>query len=150
MKLTTALVALSATAVLAAPATDMTINKRATTGVYVISLIHLHARNILTLSICSYLCNDRNWQGYCVHINSAPSVCVPLAGDLNDLVSSAGPDKGSFCYFFVDPNCSTNADFFHVGNPGVADLSKTPVNGAAGSTRNFEDKLSSYYCVNDS
>jgi hypothetical protein len=29
-------------------------------------------------------------------------------------------------------------------------LSKTPVNGAAGSTRNFEDKLSSYYCVNDS
>jgi hypothetical protein len=33
MKLTTALAALSATVVLAAPATEMTINKRATTGV---------------------------------------------------------------------------------------------------------------------
>jgi hypothetical protein len=81
MKLSTTLLTLSATAVLAAPATDITLDKRATMGVY--------------------LCNDRNWQGYCVHIPSAPSECVPLAGDLNDLVSSAGPDQGSFCYFFV-------------------------------------------------
>ncbi|KAF2027208.1 hypothetical protein EK21DRAFT_32975, partial [Setomelanomma holmii] len=77
------------------------------------------------------------------------SDCVPLAADLNDLVSSAGPDSGSFCYFFVDPNCSTAGDFFHVGYPGVSDLSKTPVDGPAGSTRNFEDKLSSYFCVNE-
>jgi hypothetical protein len=81
MKLTNAIVVLSATATLAAPAVDITPNKRATTGVY--------------------LCNDRDWKGYCVHINSAPSECVPLAGDLNNLVSSAGPDQGSFCYFFV-------------------------------------------------
>jgi hypothetical protein len=81
MKLSSTLIALSATAVLAAPAADLTVEKRATTGVY--------------------LCNDRDWQGYCVHIPSAPSECVPLAGDLNDLVSSAGPDQGSFCYFFV-------------------------------------------------
>lgn len=63
---------------LAAPTTLAT---RATTGVY--------------------LCNDRNFSGYCVHIPSAPSQCVPLAADLNDKVSSAGPDQGSFCYFFV-------------------------------------------------
>ncbi|KAF1970653.1 hypothetical protein BU23DRAFT_401497, partial [Bimuria novae-zelandiae CBS 107.79] len=75
------------------------------------------------------------------------SVCVPLASDLNDLVSSAGPDVGSFCYFFVDAGCSTSGDFFHVGNPGYGDLSKVPVNGPAGSTRNYEDKLSSYFCV---
>jgi hypothetical protein len=81
MKLSTAIAVLSATATLAAPASDVTLDKRATTGVY--------------------LCNDRDWQGYCVHINSPPSECVPLAGDLNDLVSSAGPDQGSFCYFFV-------------------------------------------------
>jgi hypothetical protein len=111
MKLSTAIAVLSATATLAAPASDVTLDKRATTGVY--------------------LCNDRDWQGYCVHINSPPSECVPLAGDLND------------------PGCSTAADFFHVGYPGVADLSKTPVNGPTGSTRNFEDKLSSYFCVND-
>jgi hypothetical protein len=81
MKLTTSLIALSATVALAAPVTDITLDKRATTWVY--------------------LCNDRDWTGYCVHIPSAPSECVPLAGDLNDLVSSAGPDQGSFCYFFV-------------------------------------------------
>jgi hypothetical protein len=81
MKLSTAIAVLSATVTLAVPASDVTLDKRATTGVY--------------------LCNDRDWQGYCVHINSPPSECVPLAGDLNDLVSSAGPDQGSFCYFFV-------------------------------------------------
>jgi hypothetical protein len=78
---TTTLIALFATSALAAPASDITLTKRATQGVY--------------------LCNDRNFQGYCVHINSAPSACVPLASDLNDKISSAGPDKGSFCYFFV-------------------------------------------------
>jgi hypothetical protein len=81
MKYTAALVVMSATAATAAPAIDKNLQNRATTGVY--------------------LCNDRDWQGYCVHINSAPSECVPLAADLNDLVSSAGPDQGSFCYFFV-------------------------------------------------
>ena len=81
MKLTTSLLALSATAALAAPTSDVTLDKRATTGVY--------------------LCNDRDFTGYCVHIPSAPSACVPLARDLNNLVSSAGPDQGSFCYFFV-------------------------------------------------
>jgi hypothetical protein len=81
MKLTTALVALSATAALAAPATDITLTKRATQG--------------------AYLCTDRNFKGHCVDIKSEASACVPLASDLNDKVSSVGPDKGSFCYFFV-------------------------------------------------
>ncbi|KAJ4375918.1 hypothetical protein N0V83_001196 [Neocucurbitaria cava] len=129
MKLSATIAALSATVALAAPASEINLDKRATTGVY--------------------LCNDRDFTGYCVHINSAPSECVPLASDLNDLVSAAGPDQGSFCYFFVNPNCDTSADFFHVGYPGVADLSVTPVNGPTGSTRNFEDKLSSYFCVNE-
>lgn len=48
-----------------------------------------------------YLCNDRDWKGYCAHITAPASVCVPLASDLNDKVSSAGPDPGAFCYFFV-------------------------------------------------
>ncbi|KAF2728892.1 hypothetical protein EJ04DRAFT_407871, partial [Polyplosphaeria fusca] len=71
--------------------------------------------------------------------------CVPLGSDLNDKVSAVGPDPGSFCYFFTarNPNCDTNGDFFHVGNPGYSDLSRVPVNGPAGSTRNYEDKLSS-------
>lgn len=81
MQLTTTILLSLTTSALAAPALDLAISKRATTGVY--------------------LCNDRDWQGYCVHILSEPSACVPLAADLNDLVSSAGPDQGSFCYFFV-------------------------------------------------
>ncbi|KAF2108176.1 hypothetical protein BDV96DRAFT_556608 [Lophiotrema nucula] len=105
------------------------VNKRADTGVY--------------------LCNDRNFEGYCVHIDSPSGTCVPLGGDLNDKISAAGPDQGSFCYFFVNPGCDTNADFFHVGYPGYGDLSVTPVNGPAGSTRNFEDKLSSYRCTTE-
>ncbi|KAF1948348.1 hypothetical protein CC80DRAFT_459374 [Byssothecium circinans] len=96
-----------------------------------------------------YLCNDRNFSGYCVHITAPSGTCVPLASDLNDLTSAVGPDPGSFCYFFVNPNCDASADFFHVGNPGIADLSVTPVNGPPGSTRNFEDKLSSYRCTSE-
>jgi hypothetical protein len=48
-----------------------------------------------------------------------------------------------------NPNCDTSGDFFHVGYPGIPDLSVTPVNGPEGSTRNFEDRLSSYFCVGD-
>jgi hypothetical protein len=48
-----------------------------------------------------YLCNDRDFTGYCVDIESPPGVCVPLGDDLNDQVSSVGPDQGSFCYFYV-------------------------------------------------
>lgn len=44
-------------------------------------------------------------------------------------------------------NCDVNADLFHVGSPGYPNLSKTPVIGVEGSTRNFEDKLSSYRCT---
>ncbi|KAF2478206.1 uncharacterized protein BDR25DRAFT_207929, partial [Lindgomyces ingoldianus] len=68
-----------------------------------------------------------------------------------DKVSAVGSDQGSFCYFFVcrNSNYDTNSDFFHVGYRGYPDLSMTPVNGPAGSTRNFEDKLSSYRYTNE-
>ncbi|CZT10715.1 uncharacterized protein RAG0_15115 [Rhynchosporium agropyri] len=93
-----------------------------------------------------YLCNDRNFTGYCKVIKSPSSVCVPLASDFDNLVSSVGPDPGVLCYFFVNANCNSNGGAFHYGNPGVADLSRTPVNGPAGSTRNYEDQISSYQC----
>jgi hypothetical protein len=48
-----------------------------------------------------YLCNDRDFTGYCVDIKSPSGVCVPLGDDLNDQLSSVGPDQGSFCYFYV-------------------------------------------------
>lgn len=74
-------------------------------------------------TVSVYLCNDRDFSGYCVDINSPSGVCglflltytppsqnllysyshktVPLASDLNDQVSSVGPDGSAFCYFFV-------------------------------------------------
>jgi len=88
MQLTALLTALVAGVAIAAPTSSLErrlvagdIEKRADTGVY--------------------LCNDRGFSGYCVHIVAPSGTCVPLASDLNDLVSSAGPDQGSFCYFFV-------------------------------------------------
>lgn len=77
-----------------------------------------------------YLCNDRNFAGYCVHIVAPMYQCgmssslqllipgpaedtretcadslsspdaVPLGGDLNDQVSSVGPDSPNYCFFF--------------------------------------------------
>ncbi|MDI1489081.1 MAG: hypothetical protein OHK93_008359 [Ramalina farinacea] len=47
-----------------------------------------------------YLCDDINFSGYCVHIVAPLYKCVPLGGDLNDQVSSVGPDKGPYCFFF--------------------------------------------------
>lgn len=37
---------------------------------------------------------------HCVYITSAPGVCVPLGLDLEDKVSSVGPDQGAYCRFF--------------------------------------------------
>jgi hypothetical protein len=79
MKLSIIITTLTAGIALAAPVSD--VEKRASTGVY--------------------LCNDRGFTGYCQHIFAPSGTCVPLASDLNDKVSAAGPDVGSFCYFFV-------------------------------------------------
>ncbi|MCJ1344316.1 hypothetical protein MMC31_002519 [Peltigera leucophlebia] len=85
-----------------------------------------------------YLCTDRNFGGYCVHIVAPYYQCVGLGNDLNDLVSSLGPDSG-YCFFFRDFNCQDNGNpYNHFGTyaPGFSDLT---VNG-------FNDQISSYYC----
>lgn len=81
MKVSNILALLSAAGAMAVPVSENNLKKRADPAVY--------------------LCNDRNFQGYCVHISAPASTCVPLAADLNDKISAAGPDQGSFCYFFV-------------------------------------------------
>jgi len=75
-----------------------------------------------------YLCNDRNFTGYCKNISSPSGTCgmflsflyppspfrllvqpqestncdlVPLEADFNDKLSSVGPNGNAFCYFFV-------------------------------------------------
>ncbi|KAJ6625213.1 hypothetical protein B0H10DRAFT_2212216 [Mycena sp. CBHHK59/15] len=96
----------------------------------------------------SYLCTDANWGGYCVYITDAgPGECVNLASDLNDLVSSFGPDANQACYIFADWDC--NALSGRVGPiyaPGVADMSKSINTGEEGGGRPFNDIMSSYQC----
>lgn len=141
MKLSIA-IATFVTAVLAAPASEIVkLDKHATTWVYV--------------------CNDINFDNTkapCSHIPADAALCVPLASNYNDLLSSVGPDAGSYCYFFVrflaikpelrdcdadvyysDINCQGQT--FGVGNPGFPDLRN--VRGV-----DFNDRISSYYCVN--
>jgi hypothetical protein len=48
-----------------------------------------------------YMCTAAYWQEYCVYITDAgPGECVNLAGDLNNLVSSIGPDPNQECYLY--------------------------------------------------
>ncbi|KAF2646522.1 hypothetical protein P280DRAFT_464729 [Massarina eburnea CBS 473.64] len=90
------------------------------------------------------LCKDVNFAN-CFQSTQPSTTCVPLAQDWNDSTSSINLDAGILCYFFVNPDCDTTVDFFHT-EVAVPDLSKTPVNGPDGSTRDYSKKISSYRC----
>ena len=46
-----------------------------------------------------YLCTDRNFEGTCQHIVSGYD-CVNVPAELDDQLSSVGPDPDIFCYFY--------------------------------------------------
>ncbi|KAJ7440533.1 hypothetical protein FB451DRAFT_1191541 [Mycena latifolia] len=98
----------------------------------------------------TYLCTAANWQQYCVYITDAgPGECVNLAGDLNDLVSSFGPDPNQQCWLYKDFDCSAPNGFGRIGpvsSPGIADLSQNINFGEGGIYPGFNDVLSSYQC----
>jgi len=79
MQFTVALLALTASTALAAPA--------------------LNTRSDSTTTVT--LCNDRDFTGYCRTFTTALNECVNLADDLNDQVSSVQPEGDSLCYFHV-------------------------------------------------
>ncbi|KAF2474991.1 uncharacterized protein BDR25DRAFT_311369 [Lindgomyces ingoldianus] len=91
-----------------------------------------------------YLCVNANFPqdgSLCVHIVAPAGVCVPLGLDLEDKVSSVGPDQGAYCRFFFDRGCVDNSGSRHFDTvfPGVPDLSRLG-NGAS------NDQISSYQC----
>ncbi|KAJ1322819.1 hypothetical protein MN608_11665 [Microdochium nivale] len=91
-----------------------------------------------------YFCTNRNWTGYCVYITAPAGVCVPLASDLNDLVSSLGPDAGAYCRFNFDYGCPSNScDHFDLTAPGDADLDRR---AKVCGINSANDKVSSYQC----
>ena len=88
-----------------------------------------------------YLCTDANWGGHCVHIIAPENTCVPLAADLNDKVSSVGPDAGAYCRFFFNAGCTDDGgwEHFDATSPGYANLNEKAV-------PNPNDKITSYMC----
>ncbi|KAF7356199.1 hypothetical protein MVEN_00951300 [Mycena venus] len=96
-----------------------------------------------------YLCTAANWQLYCVYITDAgPDDCIDLASDLDDQVSSVGPDPNQLCTFYVEHGCNFLSDRFGVRSPGIADLS-VGIQVGEGGSHNFNDKISSYSCHYD-
>ncbi|KAI0111247.1 hypothetical protein GGR51DRAFT_509457, partial [Nemania sp. FL0031] len=83
-----------------------------------------------------YLCTDSYFNGYCVHIVQPLWQCINLSGDLNDKVSSVGPDAPSYCLFYGAFNCDDSENHFGTFSPGINDL----------ATLNYNDKISSYIC----
>ncbi|KAI0446715.1 hypothetical protein F4803DRAFT_502116, partial [Xylaria telfairii] len=83
-----------------------------------------------------YLCTDTYFTGYCVHIVQPEFVCINLSGDLNDKVSSLGPDSPKYCLFYSAFNCNDSEGHFGTFSPGYQDL----------TTINWNDKISSYIC----
>ncbi|KAJ7149278.1 hypothetical protein C8R43DRAFT_505956 [Mycena crocata] len=90
-----------------------------------------------------YLCTDIGFTGYCVLITGASSGhCVNLGPDLNDLVTSFGPDSGQSCSFFLNARCAAGkaADVVqNIRSPGISDLSQI----------GFDNTGSSYACIFD-
>ncbi|KAJ7631293.1 hypothetical protein DFH06DRAFT_701513 [Mycena polygramma] len=95
-----------------------------------------------------YMCTAANWQLYCVYITDAgPGECVNLGPDLNDQVSSIGPDPNQDCYLWDDFDCNfLSARLAPVRAPGYADLSQGIFLGGEGGSIFFNDKMSSYQC----
>jgi len=93
-----------------------------------------------------YLCTGYSYTGHCVDIKSPSGTCVPLASDLNNQVSSLGPDGSALCYFYDKPNCDSSGTFFHLSQGVYNDLRVTPRNGPAGSTADYDNIISSYAC----
>ncbi|EAT82944.1 hypothetical protein HBI56_069040 [Parastagonospora nodorum] len=104
-----------------------------------------------TISLATLLCSSVLAAPTPSEVTDKVSQCIHLAGYSFDRVSSVRPNEGSFCYFYVSEHRNSDEDleFFHVGYPGVADLSKKPVNGPAGSTHDFDNKLQSLLYVDD-
>ncbi|ORY62397.1 uncharacterized protein BCR38DRAFT_438365 [Pseudomassariella vexata] len=93
-----------------------------------------------------YLCTDANWGGHCVHIVAPENVCVPLAGDLNDQVSSVGPDSGAYCRFYFNAGCTDDNGCLHfdLTSPGYSNLNQGSLFVCGANNPN--DKVTSYMC----
>ncbi|KAJ7923606.1 hypothetical protein B0H13DRAFT_1979686 [Mycena leptocephala] len=100
-----------------------------------------------------YLCNAIFYSGYCVTIPGAfNGECVNLAADLDDQVSSFGPDPGQRCQLFNAHNCATSGAGIPawsgpIAYPGIADLTVSWIDADGKVNAPFNDIISSYRCT---
>ncbi|KAF5372147.1 hypothetical protein D9758_004965 [Tetrapyrgos nigripes] len=93
------------------------------------------------------VCVAANFAG-CVLITNVPSgTCVPLGSDLNDFVSSFGPDPDQQCFVFHDFGC-TGTNRGPIEFPGVSDFSQSFFTSDGRLNDPFNDQISSYQCFN--
>ncbi|KAJ7260741.1 hypothetical protein C8J57DRAFT_1514674 [Mycena rebaudengoi] len=100
-----------------------------------------------------FLCDAAFFSGYCVAITGEfDGGCVDLAADLDNQVSSFGPDQGQRCQLFNAHGCATSgagtpAWSGPIAFPGVQDLSVSWVDNDGKVNAPFNDIISSYRCT---
>ncbi|KAJ7450833.1 hypothetical protein FB451DRAFT_1410152 [Mycena latifolia] len=98
----------------------------------------------------AYLCTAAYFSGYCVAITGEYNGgCIDLADDLNNQVSSFGPDQGQRCQLFNAHNCAISGEGIPhwsgiIEYPGIQDFSQywTDADGTVNAP--FNDIISSY------
>ncbi|KAF1914771.1 hypothetical protein BDU57DRAFT_519953 [Ampelomyces quisqualis] len=80
-----------------------------------------------------YVCTDASFAGKCSNLSLKPSVCYTLGPNYARKVSSAGPDKGTFCTLYSEKGCRGKALPFTW--PGIRRLGRYEYDDTTSSVR---------------
>ncbi|KAF1829477.1 hypothetical protein BDW02DRAFT_561033 [Decorospora gaudefroyi] len=81
-----------------------------------------------------YICADASFRGNCTNLQLQVSSCLNMQPSYMHQVSSAGPDEGTFCTLYSEPDCHGTALPFTF--PGIRALGRY----------GYDDTLSSVRC----
>ncbi|KAJ7359984.1 hypothetical protein DFH08DRAFT_953071 [Mycena albidolilacea] len=98
------------------------------------------------------LCTAVGFSGYCVTITGGTDGgCIDLAFDLDNLVSSFGPDPNQSCMVFNAHGCADSGPTPRWAGPivfpGVRDLTQPFLSPNGHQNAAFNDLISSYSCT---
>ncbi|KAJ6599523.1 hypothetical protein B0H10DRAFT_721541 [Mycena sp. CBHHK59/15] len=112
------------------------------------TIVHTDKRALGTV----FLCNAAFFSGYCVAITGEfNGGCIDLGVDLDNQVSSFGPDQGQRCQLFNAHGCATSGAGIPawsgpIAFPGVQDLSQGFIDANGNQNAPFNNIISSYRC----
>ncbi|KAJ7438157.1 hypothetical protein FB451DRAFT_1449725 [Mycena latifolia] len=101
----------------------------------------------------AYMCTAAFFSGYCVAISGEfNGGCIDLAVDLDNQISSFGPDQGQRCQLFNAHGCATSGEGTPawsgpIAYPGIQDFSVSWWDANGNLNAPFNDIISSYRCV---